>query len=57
VLLLFALLAKTRPRRREPPKWKAYRGILREPDPLGFVFSKLYFGGFVAGSFLTTFFS
>lgn len=58
VLVLFALMAKDSPHRRERLSRREYAAVLKEPDTLWFSFLySLTFGGFVGfASFLTTFF-
>jgi NNP family nitrate/nitrite transporter-like MFS transporter len=58
VLVLFALMAKDSPHRRERLSRREYAAVLKEPDTLWFSFLySLTFGGFVGfTSFLTTFF-
>jgi NNP family nitrate/nitrite transporter-like MFS transporter len=58
VLVLFALMAKDSPHRREKLSRREYAAMLKEPDTLWFSFLySLTFGGFVGfTSFLTTFF-
>jgi len=58
VFVVFAIMARDSPRRRQRQTWQEYAAVLKEPDTLWFSFLySLTFGGFVGfASFLTTFF-